>query len=255
MVIDAILAKHREEWFRKSFRVESSCLIHNTVFLASGEARKEKMQERKDKQTDIQRAQGEEQRQTEAHSMGTEGAVGPVLKYESVTKQFDVAFISADYKYEYFLQLLFKYYDPTLVTNFSVKSEQDMLASIENSRIVLPLLSSNFTFSSKCVDEFNVALARHRKSTTGPVLYPIQLMALPQYPVHFHLVPCNVALQDMLWVEILFESGKFHPRNVSEGLRLAEKQIFEELCVEMTQSDMLAIEAACLDIIALLQKE
>ena len=261
--MDEILAKHRKDWFKSTFHVELDYLTHNTAFIASELTRKEKLQERNqnDKQTEIQKVEEAKRLNDEAKAKNAEGVVSNDLKYEDETKQFDVAFIYADHKYAYFLNLLFKYYDPTLVTNFSVESEHGMLASIENSRIVVPLLSSNLIFSSKCVDEFNVALARHRKSLKGQVLYPIQLMTLPQYPAHLHLVPCNVALQDMLWREMLGESGKFYAKKAfkvteySEESEKARKAVVQKLYTDLTRSDMLGLEAACLDIIDLLQKE
>ena len=252
-----VLAKHREEWFGKNFRADFGCVTHRLIPFMYDETLKEQLQQQteNDKRAVLQSGQEAQQHSAET-SVKKSGEVvsGEFEKtLETDTQQFDVAFISADYRYAYVSNLLLKYYAPTLKTN--LESEHCMLRSIENSRIVVPLLSSNLIFSSKCVDEFNVALARHRKSTTGPVLYAIQLMGLPEYPTYLHLVPCNIALQDKLWKGILDESGKSYPTQVSKASELARRQARLKLNMDMAPSDMLALEAACLDIIALLRKE
>ena len=120
----------------------------------------------------------------------------------------DVAFISNDYKYLFFLNDLLKRRRPDLKTNIDIESEAAQWESLDNAELVVALLTPNFVNSGKHVDEFHVALARHRKSEDGPVLYPILISELPRWPTYFHLVPCRVACFNTVWREAIQEMGK-----------------------------------------------
>ena len=122
---------------------------------------------------------------------------------EDPTKQYDVAFISADYSYGFFLNHLLKARCPSITTNFTLKSDAAQLACIDTARLIVPLLSQNFVQSGKDVDEYQISLARHRNNNGPPLLYPICIEELPRWPTYFHLVPCAIALHDTLWKEVL----------------------------------------------------
>ena len=114
-----------------------------------------------------------------------------------------MAIICADYSYGFFLNHLLTTRCPSITTNFKLKSDAAQLACIDTARLIVPLLSQNFVQSSKDIDEFQIGLARHRSNKGSPVLFPIQLEELPRWPTYIHLVPCAVALHDILWKIIL----------------------------------------------------
>ncbi|CAH1799149.1 unnamed protein product [Owenia fusiformis] len=80
--------------------------------------------------------------------------------------------------------------------------EVSLLASLDEAKMVVALLSHSFIVTERCVMAFNIALCRHR-SEKSKVLYPIQVDPLPQWPTYFRMIPTFIACHDMLWEDLI----------------------------------------------------
>ena len=72
------------------------------------------------------------------------------------------------------------------------------LSSLDEARLIVPLLSPAYLSTSHLVDELNIALYRHRSSSQQVVL-PVLVTALPYKPAYIHLIPCEFSVLDSLW--------------------------------------------------------
>ena len=99
----------------------------------------------------------------------------PKKNVYDLEKVYDVAFVCADYLEGTFLNSLLLQRAPHLSTNFYVDSEDAEMAALEKARMCVVFLSPRMVTVTKDVEEFNVALARHRKSSQDQqrVFYPI----------------------------------------------------------------------------------
>ena len=197
------MALHRFEWFRRIFKSNLGELKHKEALILSAETRNEmryKKEHSSQPVTDVIQAEN-----------------GEITESSSHGSSFDIAFIYEREQEALFMHELLKRLAPELTTNYGLGSEQEMLTSVDMSQLVVALLSPRFIESSKCLDEFNIALARHRKETQRPVLYSVHLARLPPYPTYLHLVPCCIALEDKLWRRIQTEGSVKQVGNIPES--------------------------------------
>ena len=155
----------------------------------------------------------------------------------------------SDISYGAFLNNLFKTKAPALTTNFGKGSESEQLASLDSAKIIVALLSPNFINSGKHVDEYHIALARHRKSKGKPVLYSIQIQELPRWPTYFHIVPCRIAVTDLIWRDIIDEHNTSDTVLFPKPVRQAATMLLNEYNDRLSTEAMLALAAAADDII------
>ncbi len=175
-------------------------------------------------------------------------------KKDTNAKAYDIAFICANTKYGAFLNYVIKAKFPDITTNFGMVSQSEQLASLDSAKIIVALLSTAFINSGKHVDEYHVALARHRKIKGKPVLYSIQIEDLPKWPTYFHLVSCRIALNDLLWVNLLPKSGASSRMLFPKPIRTAAGNVLTEYNERLSSGAMLALAAAADDIISILRQ-
>ncbi len=173
---------------------------------------------------------------------------------EQSSGPYDVAFVCADLPYGAFFNNLLKAKQPDLSTNFGRASEREELTSLDSARIIVALLSPNFINSGKHVDEYHVALARHRKTKGKPILYSIQVEELPKWPTYFHIVPCRISLTDVLWKEILATHNTSTTALFPKPMRQAAARLLKEYNERLSSEAMLALSAAAEDVIFILQQ-
>ena len=170
-----------------------------------------------------------------------------------LNRKYDVAFVCADPAHGYVINTLLFERAPHFSTNFNVKSEEAEFVALDNARLCVVLLSPTMASTLKDVEEFHVALARHRKSTGQPVLYPIIVKPLSQWPTYLHLVPSRISINDRFWYEMAegrgLESTVSLPKDV---LRLMPK-VKESFQTVLAAGTLLALSAATDDIISILQ--
>ncbi len=106
-----------------------------------------------------------------------------------------------DWKYATFLKAVFKEVAPDLVIKTPTNADKDRLTLMDKAQCVIAFLSPNYLDSPEQVEEFHIALCRHRISQ-APVLFPVIIHPLPQKPTYFHLVPCPVNMSDSLWAKL-----------------------------------------------------
>ena len=167
---------------------------------------------------------------------------------------YDIAIMCSDQSYGAFLNNLFKYKAPDLTTNFGKVSESEQLACLDSTKIIVALLSPNFINSGKHVDEYHIALARHRKSTGKPILYSIQIQELPRWPTYFHIVPCRISVSDLLWKDIINEHNTTATVLFPKPVRKAAGMLLHEYNDRLSSETMLALSAAADDIIDLVKQ-
>ncbi len=175
-------------------------------------------------------------------------------KDKKTSKAYDIAFICANTKHGAFLNYVIKSKFPEINTNFGLVSPSEELASLDSAKIIVALLSTAFINSGKHVDEYHVALARHRKTKGKPVLYSIQIEDLPKWPTYFHLVSCRIALNDLLWVNLLPESGASSRMLFPKPVRTAAAKVLLEYNERLSSGAMLALSAAADDIVSILRQ-
>ncbi len=183
------------------------------------------------------------------HQTGSQAGHGPPC---------DVAFICSNHKYRYFLNALLKLRAPDVITNFELTNETEELHSLENAKVVIALLSPDFVHSGKVVDDLHIALARHRKTVGRPLLYPIHVMELPRWPTYFHILPCRIALYDLIWKDMAYDFDHmysdiaFHPE-LSDDINIANQRLYKDTKQRIIAEHQVALCAACDDIIFILQ--
>ncbi|XP_071813337.1 uncharacterized protein [Apostichopus japonicus] len=133
-----------------------------------------------------------------------------------------------DKKYADFMIRLLRHSAPGLNVQAKGQTEQERLMKIEEGKKVVPLLSPNYIESPEQVEELHIAIWRARTLTN--LIFPVHLHQLPPRPAYFHLLPCQVNLQDHLWSELALKQGVSLPADVykvvkelvkpSEGLAL-----------------------------------
>lgn len=167
---------------------------------------------------------------------------------------YDIAIMCSDLSYGAFLNNLFKYKAPDLTTNFGKVTESEQLACLDSAKIIVALLSPNFINSGKHVDEYHIALARHRKSTGKPILYSIQIQELPRWPTYFHIVPCRISVTDLLWKDIINDHNTIGTVLFPKPVRKAAGKLLNEYNDRLSSEAMLALSAAADDIIDLVKQ-
>ena len=115
----------------------------------------------------------------------------------------DIAFIYVETGPAYFVNNLLRRRSPDIKTNFKVVSDGAQWDHLDSAKLVVVFLSYEFVISQKHVEEFHVALARHRKSEDQPVLYPVLVGDLPKMPTYFRLVPCRIASYNKHWYDLM----------------------------------------------------
>jgi hypothetical protein len=83
--------------------------------------------------------------------------------------------------------------------NSASGSEQELLQSAD---VHVVLLSQSYAKSPREMDELSVLLSQTRSRKDYRLLYVIKVNELPQKPTYIHLVPCDTALNDHLWVDL-----------------------------------------------------
>ena len=167
---------------------------------------------------------------------------------------YDIAFMCSDVGYGAFLNNLFKTKAPELTTNFCKVSESEQLGCLDSAKIIVALLSPNFINSGKHVDEYHIALARHRKTKGKPILYSVQIQELPKWPTYFHIVPCRIAVTDLLWKEIIYEHNTSDTVLFPKPVRQAATMLLNEYNERLSSEAMLALSAAADDIISIVKQ-
>ena len=167
---------------------------------------------------------------------------------------YDIAIMCSDLSYGAFFNNLFKFKAPDLTTNFGKVSESEQLACLDSAKIIVALLSPNFINSGKHVDEYHIALARHRKSAGKPVLYSIQIQELPRWPTYFHIVPCRISVTDILWKDIINDYNTTATVLFPKPVRKAAGKLLNQYNDRLSSEAMLALSAAADDIIDLVKQ-
>ena len=167
---------------------------------------------------------------------------------------YDIAIMCSDQSYGAFLNNLFKCKAPDLTTNFGKVSESEQLACLDSAKIIVALLSPNFINSGKHMDEYHIALARHRKSTGKPILYSVQIQELPRWPTYFHIVPCRISVTDPLWKDIINDYNTIDTVLFPKPVRKAAGMLLNEYNDRLSSETMLALSAAADDIIYLVKQ-
>ncbi len=184
----------------------------------------------------------------------TEAEPPPQTEGKTTSTVFDVAIMSADTSYGAFLNNLLNIKAPDLTTNFGKLSESEQLASLDSAKIIVALLSPNLINSGKHVDEYHIALARHRKTRGKPVLYSVQIQELPRWPTYFHIVPCRIAVTDTLWKEVIAQHDVRTTALFPPPLRRAAVALLREYNARLSSEAMLALAAAADDIIDIVRQ-
>ena len=111
--------------------------------------------------------------------------------------------------------------DSTLA-NFLVKSLQQLLPNaivslpevsktrntvLDESRLIVPLLSGAFTKSAELLEELNIALCKQRYSGSL-VLFPVYLEALPSSPAYLRLLWSLFSCTDKVWTNSSYIKSK-----------------------------------------------
>ena len=121
-------------------------------------------------------------------------------------EMFDV-FISYhphDKNYADFLKCELQTLSPSISISTIGSPEKDRLSVLDESRIVVPLLSSMYTSDASCLEELNSSLSKHRWSDRITCC-PVIIDSLPLSPVYPSLCFCLFSCTDSFWLEKYFE--------------------------------------------------
>ncbi|XP_071814496.1 uncharacterized protein [Apostichopus japonicus] len=114
-----------------------------------------------------------------------------------------ISFDKLDQKYASYIQSNLQQLAPHLNVKMTCGDNKVRLAAMETADRIVALLSPNYLESPEQVEEFHVAIYRQRMANKSlPILYPIQLHALPPKPTYFRIVPYVVSVEDELWQEV-----------------------------------------------------
>nr|XP_006813739.1 PREDICTED: uncharacterized protein LOC100371202 [Saccoglossus kowalevskii] len=146
-----------------------------------------------------------------------------------------ISFAVADMKYARYLTTLLKQNAPQLIVNDTMSSDHTQISVLETANKVVCLLTANYIESPSQCEEFHIALFRHRANPASPVLFPIQISALPKKPTYFHLVPYELNCTSPLWKKIIVEMG------LTETLEEFRKNVGRTLAERVTKEEAMAL--------------
>ncbi|XP_070564431.1 uncharacterized protein [Ptychodera flava] len=152
----------------------------------------------------------------------------------------DIAFSFAeeDRKYAKLMVAILKQFVPSLVINDTVSSDHTQLGILESATKVVCLVSPHYVESRSQIEEFHIALFRHRSTRGSTVLFPIQVTSLPRKPTYFQLIPCIVSCTTPVWKEVSIGSG------IPETLEDLRKDIGKSVTERVSREDSFALYKA-----------
>ena len=107
--------------------------------------------------------------------------------------------------------------------NLSLPEEfsKERNAVLDESRIIVPLLSVAYIKTAECLEELNIALCKQRFSSSL-VFFPIYLKALPSTPAYLRLLWSLFSCTDKVWTS----SSSFINKYVDASLSSSEKCLY-----------------------------
>ena len=167
------------------------------------------------------------------------------------TEVYDIVFCGTEYQYIMTLNSLLTVRAPELkLLHFDGSQEKEQMAHVESAKLVIVFLSPNYIHSQRDVEEFHIALAKHRKMLNGAAMYVIQTAAIPKWPTYFHLVPCKIACQDPMW-QMFVKGGKKLPQDLPK----IQKETQRKLGTSLKMETLMALSCACDDIISIMRED
>ncbi|XP_013414543.1 uncharacterized protein LOC106176622, partial [Lingula anatina] len=140
------------------------------------------------------------------------------------------------------------------------------LTAIDSAKVVVTFLSPSYLESSIQVEELQLALFRQRAAKEAHILYPIHILPLPRKPCYLHVVPCELALYDLLWRNQLEKKMKRNDYGMIDwdasvpyfGLDLQTVERYvkgKNPLKRVADEEMLALSLACNDIVDTLSQK
>ncbi|XP_071958716.1 uncharacterized protein [Antedon mediterranea] len=167
------------------------------------------------------------------------------LKPANEINNIVLSFSSNDKKYAKFFYGLMKYFAPSLPVVEEAASAQEMRHLLDNATKIVTFVSPNYIESHDCIEDFNIALCRHR-TEKNPVIFPIQIHSLPKKPSYFHTVYYHVSTADAVWSSLIMQS------RVVINVAIQELNDIE---YSLSEPDILALLFAARNLIDCFRKE